>query len=200
MNIFGRLEVIVAACVMGLLAALAAWHLHAVSAAEDKGYKRGAAEVTAQWDKERQRITAAALAASELARQKEAAYVNAVEATRDHYTRESAITKAAAGRSARELERLRLAVAAFGVRPDIGGRGGAGTDQDARELQAPGVTEGADETAAGVGVLLLACGTELQDVAREADELGDQIKGLHRHVDTLLERIAGSPPHAMPTP
>jgi hypothetical protein len=200
MNIFGRLEFIGAACVAGLLAALAAWHFHAVSAAEDKGYKRGAEEVTAQWNQERQRITAAALAASEEARQKEKAYVTAVEVTRDHYTRESAITKAAANRSARELERLRVAVAAVGVRPAVSGRGGAGVFEDPLQVRAPGVAEGVDAAASEVGSLLVACGGELQEVARVADELGDQVRGLHRHVDTLLERIAGSPPHAMPTP
>jgi len=198
MNIFSVLQprLIFAA----LLAALVGWHFYAVHEARKEGHAQGAAEVTAQWNEERNRIVAAALAASQEARQKEAAYANAVEATRDHYTRESAITKAAAGRSARELERLRLAVAAA-TGSGAGGRGSAGTHQDARNLQAFGDAAGVDETAAGVGVLLLACGTELQDVAREADELGDQIKGLHRHVDTLLERIAGSPPHAaMPTP
>ena len=198
MNIFSVLQprLILAA----VLAALVGWHFYAVNTARKEGHAQGAAEVTAQWDKERNRIVAAALAASENARQKEKAYVTAVEVTRDHYTRESAITKAAAGRSARELERLRVAVAAVWVRPAVSGRGGAGTHQDARELQAPGDAEGADETAGAIGSLLLACGTELQSVARVADELGDQIKGLHRHVDTLLERIAGSPPHAMPTP
>jgi hypothetical protein len=31
-------------------------------------------------------------------------------------------------------------------------------------------------------------------VAETADELGDQVRGLHRHIDALLERIAGKPP------
>jgi hypothetical protein len=190
-----------AAVVAVILAALVGWHHHAVSAAEDKGYKRGAAEVTAHWEQERKRITKAALAASEEARQREHAYVNAVEATRGYYARESEITKAAAGRAARELERLRVAVsvAAVGVRPAVSGRGGPGVFEDPLHVRAPGVAEGVDAAASEVGSLLVACGGELQEVARVADELGDQVRGLHRHVDTLLERIAGSPPHAMPT-
>lgn len=194
-----RLEVIGAIAVAALFAAVTAWHFHAVSAAEERGYKRGADKVTAQWDEERQRITTAALAASEKARQKEIAYVNAVEITRDHYERESAITKAAAARSARELERLRVAVAEATIGSGADRRGGAGVSPDSRDVRAAGDAPRADEATAGVGSLLLACGTELQDVAREADELGDQVRGLHRHVDTLLERIAGSPP-GTPTP
>ena len=185
-----RLDFIYAGATAILLSLLVGWHFGEVKTAREEGR----AEIRAQWDQEKARIVAAALAASEEARQKEKAYVNAVESTRGHYARESAITKAAAARSARELERLRLAIAAVGVRPDVSGRGGAGTDQDARELQALGDAAGVDETAAGVGVLLLACGTELQEVARVADELGDQVKGLHRHIDALLERIAGKPP------
>jgi hypothetical protein len=185
-----RLDFIYAGATAILLSLLVGWHFGEVKTAREEGR----AEIRAQWDQEKARIVAVALAASEEARQKEKAYVNAVESTRDHYARESAITKAAAARASSELERLRVAVAAVGVRPDIGGRSGAGAHQDARELQAFGVTEGVDETAGAIGVLLLACGGELQSVAREADELGDQVRGLHRHIDTLLERIAGKPP------
>lgn len=184
-----------AAVVAALLAAGVGWHFHAVSAAEAKGYKRGADKVTEQWDKERQRIVAAALAASQQARQKEAAYVNAVEATRDHYARESAITAAAVARAGRELERLRIAVnTAAAARSGSDRPGSAAAPADARELSAAVNAARADEGAGAAGVLLLTCGGRLREMAQIADELSDQVRGLHRHTDALLEHIAGKPP------
>jgi hypothetical protein len=183
--------------VVALLAAISAvtiWHFREVHSAEADGHERGASEVAAKWDQERQRITAAALTASELARQKEAAYVTAVESTREHYARESDASKVAAARAASELGRLRVAVA--NARPagsGVGRCGGAGPNpppNDHAAVDAPRV----DETAPGVGVLLIACGEQLQDVARVADELGDQVRGLQRHTESLLEHIAGQPP------
>jgi hypothetical protein len=164
-----------------------------VHEARKEGHKQGTEEVTAQWDKERQRITAAALAASQQERQKEAAYVSAVEATRGHYERESAVTKAAVARAHRELERLRDAVntpAGSG----FGRRGGAGAHPDALELSGAVTAAGTDEGASPPGVLLLSCSGELREVAQAADELGDQVRGLHRHIESLLEHIAGTPP------
>jgi hypothetical protein len=152
-----------------------------------------ATQITTQWQAERQRIINAALAASENARQKEAAYANAVKATQDHYARESEITKAAAARAANELERLRVAVNAASARPGANRHGGSRVPADARELSAAVNASRTDEGASTAGVLLLTCSGRLREVAQVADELGDQIRGLHRHVESLLERIAGTP-------
>jgi hypothetical protein len=151
-----------------------------------------ATQITTQWQAERERIINAALAASENARQKEAAYANAVEATRDHYARESEITKAAAARAANELERLRLAVNTSSG-SGTNRHGSPGTPADARELSAAVNASRTDEGTSTTGVLLLACSGQLRGVAQVADELGDQVRGLHRHVESLLERIASTP-------
>jgi hypothetical protein len=151
-------------------------------------------QVTSQWEQERQRITAAALAASEEARRKETAYVAAVEATRTYYAQENAITKAAVDRSSRELERLRVAANTTPTGSRADRPSGSGTHPDARELSAAVNASGTDEGASTAGVLLLACSGQLRGVADVADELGDQVRGLHRHVESLLERIAGNVP------
>lgn len=154
--------------ILALLAvALGAHTLGATS-----GYLAGAKSVQAQWDKERAETLERALKGAQEARRFEQRALS----MREEIDREQAQRANERDRINRalnsELDRLRSALAA------------AGSYRTPEDPATAGVLDG---TAATTGQLLAACAGRHSEVARDADRLADQVRGLQQYAERVCQ-------------
>lgn len=157
---FSLIARLVALALLAAVIAGACWKLR------HGGIVAGRAEVQAEWDADKAQRMAAALAASEAARAKEAALRAAKDKVETEYARSRKTAASAAASAGAELERLRDQIARGAA---SGPRGGASS---------PAV--GTDGTRSGD--LLGACAGALSEMARDADRIAGKLTALQGYV------------------
>ena len=157
---FSLIARLVALALLAAVIAGAAWKLR------HGGVVAGRAEVQAQWDADKAQRMAAALAASEAARAKEAALRAQRDKVEADYAKARKNAASAAASAGAELERLRDQIA----------RGAASAPRGGASAAAVGV----DGTRAGD--LLGACAGALSEMARDADRIAGKLTALQGYV------------------